>query len=569
MPHTLLNQTSVRSPSPPYRKSCTMLAIALSATLFGGCEVGGDAANDVNGDVTASAAQQASNPSTLLPARIRRLTNAEYDESVKRLLGVDSKYGASFTPDTRQDGYTRNDAQRVDPVFMAQLGDAAQKIADSLKGRVQQLASCNVQQGNAQANEQCARNFLNNFVKKAYRRPPTQKETDALLTVYRAGSTGATYDAGILAVIQAVLQSPSFVYLTELGDGQSRPITLTPYETASALAYLLTGGPPDDQLLQAAQSNQLARGDQRKQQAQRLLQQNTSQPQVTRMVHEWIGIDRIAETAKDSNVYPEFAGLRDAMKREANDFVAETMWKPTGGGVSELLSASWTVAEDGLARMYLGGQAPSRTNNRVNLTNVKRRGVLSQGAFLSVNAHAHESAPVLRGVSVLRRVLCQNIPSPTTLNIDVVPPIPDPTKTTRERFAVHSTDKVCAQCHGRIDAIGFSFEHLDGMGKSRTTENNRPVDSKTKLVLGSDFDGDYADSAAMLTRLAQSPDVRACFARNLFRFASARSGDAVRGAEDAFVASVGSLAAASQGKFSEVLLAFVSADSFVQRGPAQ
>src|SRR6185312_9228631 len=57
----------------------------------------------------------------LLPARIRRLTNREFDASVNALLGIDAHLAASFTPDTRQDFFTRNDAQRVDPVYMTQL----------------------------------------------------------------------------------------------------------------------------------------------------------------------------------------------------------------------------------------------------------------------------------------------------------------------------------------------------------------------------------------------------------------------------------------------------------------
>ena len=352
------------------------------------------------------------------------------------------------------------------PCSSRSSSEAAQKSAASVRGKLTQLAPCN----NNPGNESCARTFIEIFAKRAYRRPLAQRETDALLKVYRTAADGASYADGIDAVIQAVLQSPAFIYVSELGEGARQGVvTLTQYEAGSALAFLLTGGPPDDTLMQAAGSGQLLRGDVRRTQAQRLLATPASTKQVARIVGEWLGIDRIAETAKDSNVYPEFANLRDAMKREADSFVAETMWKPTGGGVSELLSASWTTAEDGLARMYLGGQAPQRTNNRVSLTGVRRRGILNQGAFLAVNAHAHETAPVLRGVALMRRVICQSVPSPTTLNIDVVPPIPDPSKTTRERFAVHGKDPVCAQCHNRIDALGFSFEHLDGMGRTRTT----------------------------------------------------------------------------------------------------
>src|SRR5262249_2192330 len=157
-----------------------------------------------------------------------------------------------------------------------------------------------------------------------------------------------------------------------------------------------------------------------------------------------------------------------------------------------LISADWTPAEDGLARMYLGGdQLPARTDGHISLASVARRGILNQGAFLSVYAHAQETAPVLRGVAVLRRVVCRNVPPAPAANINIVPPAAAPSKPTRERFAIHSKDTACAGCHNQIDAIGFTFEGLDGMGKARTMENGHPIDSTTQLKSGFSFDGDY------------------------------------------------------------------------------
>lgn len=207
-----------------------------------------------------------------------------------------------------------------------------------------------------------------------------------------------------------------------------------------------------------------------------------------------------------------------------------------------------------------------RQAERVSLASVRRRGILNQGAFLSVYAHATETAPVLRGVAVLRRVACIDIPSPTSLNLNVVPPVPDPAKTTRERFTIHSQDAACKSCHGSIDALGFTFEGLDGMGRERKLENARPIDSKTSLTAGYSFDGDYADSAALAMRLADSEEVRACFARQLFRFAAARSDTAAKRAEASFMTSVAALPAETQGKFSDLIVAFIASDAFVQRG---
>jgi hypothetical protein len=504
--------------------------------------------------------------SPLLPARIRRLTNSEFDASVTSLLGVNSTFGQSFTPDTRQDNFSRNDAQRVDPVFITQLDDAAQKLASQVRPNIQNLAPCADKTAGAAA---CARTFLTSFATRAYRRPATDAEVTALLTVYTAGADGATYEDAIQTAIQAVLESPGFLYVTELGDTPlAANVTLDPYEIASSLSYLVTGAPPDDALLSAAKAGDLSNPDKRQSQLERLLAMDPARTQVIRLIEEWLGIDVITQTAKDSNVYKKFAELRDSMKKEADDFSSEVMWK-SGGSVSDLLSANWTIAADPLARMYLNidddNAAVPRTNNHVMFDSVPRRGILNQGAFLSVYAHATETGPVLRGVAVLRRVACFPIPSPSTLNINVVPPLPDTSKTTRDRFTTHVSDPACAQCHVNIDSVGFTFEDLDGMGKERSTDNGLAVDSATTVATAHDFDGNFMDSAGLAQALGESSDVRACFARHLFRYAATRSDESVQGAESAFMSTAYMLPTGSQGKIKDILTAFVRSDAFVMR----
>jgi hypothetical protein len=504
-----------------------------------------------------------------LPARIRRLTTAEYDASIKAVFGIDSKFGASFTPDSRQDGFSRNDAQRVDPVLVMQLDDAAQKVAAQVKPQFQNIAQCQNKTAAAAA-EACARTFLTTYATRLYRRPATSQDVDALMVVYQAGADGATYEDGLEAALHAMLMSPSFVYVTELGDKPRAALaSLTAYETASAISFLITGAPPDDTLMSAAKDDNLKVPDERRSQAKRLLATDPAKAQVTRVVEEWLGIDKITETSKDSNAFPSFAGLRDAMKREADEFVAETMWKE-GGTIADLFGADWSVVnDDNLARMYLnmegGQQLPERPNGRLSLTGHSRRGIFGQAAFLSVYAHATETAPVLRGVALLRRVTCDNIAPPSSLNINVTPPIPDQSKTTRQRFAAHVSDPKCAACHGKIDPFGFSFEGLDGMGKERTKDNNQDVDSATVVKMGREFDGPYKNSGELMAALASAPSVRTCFARHMFRYSAARSDGPVQGAEEAFVTVWNGLPEASQGQIREVITAYVGSDVFMQR----
>lgn len=493
---------------------------------------------------------------SLLPARIRRLTNAEYDATVAALLGTSLTPAADFTPDARQHGYTVNEAQRVDPVLARQLDAAAVALAAEAKARLDQVAPCADPAGGGEA---CANDFIRSFGSKAYRRPLEQEDVDGLLGLYRIAAEGATYADGIELVIRGILQSPGFLYHTEIGAGgvSKDNVALTPYEVAESLSYLITGGPPDAELLAAAESGEIQKRDVRAEQVRRLFTSSLGGARAVRVVREWLGIDRIATTAKDSTIYPDYAQLKDSIERETEGFVKE-VFATTPGTVGDLLGADWTVADGPLLAMYGGsgeGRAPS-----------PRKGLLNQAAFLSVYAHAHETGPVLRGTTVLRRVACIDIALPTSLDVVIVPPVPDPAKTTRERFEIHAADRSCASCHDLIDPLGFSFEQFDGMGAHRATENGKPVDSATTVAIGYDFDGSYTDSTGLAAALAASAEVRDCFARQVFR-ASAGEGSGLKDAEATFMEFWAELPEETRGSLLETLDSFAESSLFTHRRP--
>src|SRR5450432_1746411 len=184
-----------------------------------------------------------------IPARIRRLTNAEYDASVQALLGTRQTLAVStFPPDARQGGFTLNDAQRVDPVLAKQLAAAAETLVAeaTTSGALARLAPCADPQGGGAA---CSKTFIQAFGAAAYRRPLTDVEAADLATLYAAGAdatSGGTYADGVGLVVRGALQSAGFLYLTELGEGAGPPpvpaFDLGAFETASALAYLIAAG---------------------------------------------------------------------------------------------------------------------------------------------------------------------------------------------------------------------------------------------------------------------------------------------------------------------------------------
>jgi len=528
-------------------------------------------------------------PASLLTARIRRLANAEYDATVGKLLSTRARPAAAvgFPPDFRQGGFTVNDAQRIDAVLVERLAEAADSLATDAQasGLLARIAPC----GRASRPRNCARAFIRAFAPRVYRRPIDLDETKALLALYDAGARGATYEDGVAHVLRGLLQSAGLLYLTELGEASSDDgtIALTPYELASSLSYFLTSAPPDDELLASTATGALLDPAEREVQARRLLDNDPlAQDRVVRLVREWLGIDRIDATGKDSFVYPDFAVQRSRIVAESNDFVRAVAFR-SRGTVGELLGATWTVDTGPLGIYRTRGNGPIAGASLVD-----RVGILNQAAFLASYANAHESHPVFRGVAVARRVACLPLDSPTSFDIIVVPPVPDPTKTTRERFRIHSQDSLCQLCHSTIDPFGFSFEHYDGMGAFRSTENGRPVDSAVVVsqragsrgaeagpppepIAGglepsegsNDIDGPYADSNHLATALAGSEAARACFARFVFRAGAATGKPAGRLAEAEFLRQWRDTPAAAQGNIIETLIAFVKGPTFARRRP--
>jgi hypothetical protein len=377
------------------------------------------------------------------------------------------------------------------------------------------------------------------------------------------GADGYSYEDGIDLLARVLLQSPAFLYVTELGaDGTPGTVQLTADEIATQLSYLLTSRPPDETLLGSASAGALAAPEGREAEAQRLLASPAGRARLVSVVEEWLGIDEVARREKAQSVYPEFKNVAHAMEDESRAFIDEVLNGSTGT-LTELLTADWTIPDEALAALY--GVPWGGAGQRTSLAAVKRRGILNQGSFLSVFATNNGSHPIFRGVALMRRIACLDTEDPGALGIVVSFPAADPGKTTRERFEVHASDPGCAGCHSTIDAFGFALESFDGMGRARTEENGRPIDTSVTLEAGSDVDGTYADGVELLGALARSESVRACLTRQLFRSSAARSDESVLDAENAFVELWRQLPAAQQDRLSDVLVAFVKSPSFVAR----
>ena len=165
------------------------------------------------------------------------------------------------------------------------------------------------------------------------------------------------------------------------------------------------------------------------------------------------------------------------------------------------------------------GFVPGQT---VALDPAQRSGLLTQAAFLATHAHRNQTSPVHRGIAIRENLLCQML-DPPPANVNNVAPEPTEATTTRERFAAHSSNAVCASCHRLIDPIGLGLENYDPIGAFRTTDGPAAVDATGEIVdAGGDIEGPFNGAIELSQRLSGSQLVADCMANQWFRFALGR-----------------------------------------------
>jgi hypothetical protein len=319
---------------------------------------------------------------------------------------------------------------------------------------------------------------------------------------------------------------------------------------------VLRAAPPDEPLLAAAEAGTLLDPRAREAQARRLLAMPDTRHQFRRFVLEWLEVDELELSAKNSQLFPRYEELRAEMLAETSAFIDEVMVYG-GGSVQNLLDAGFASVEPSMARFY----GLKTWGARASLATTARRGLLQQASFLSAHAHEDETSPVKRGDFVMRKLLCRPVPRPQELGIEVVMPAPSTTRSTRERLSSHTTNKSCRMCHETLDAIGDTFEGFDAMGGTRRIENGKAIDTSARVrVLGSERA--FADSAELTRFLAAEPAVHECFARQAFRYFSA-GGDA--SAEESFLETRRALPERARVDLFETLVAWIRSDAFVLR----
>jgi len=497
--------------------------------------------------------------------RVRRLSHQEYNRSISAILGAPSDYGLKFAPDTVIKGYTNNaDALLVSGLLADQYREAAEAVATTMLDDLPARLGCDpVADGEAE----CAAAFITRFGRQAFRRPLTATEATRYNTLWKEAAAAEDFAGGVRWTIAAMLQSPAFLYRSELGEHIGDGIyALTTHELATELSYLIVGGPPDAELAAAADDGSLGDPETLQAQAARLLASPDSDRTLHRFVDEWLHIDRLKIVPRDMMLYPELTPeIRDAMRGETHRFVTSVYHG--GGTLSDLLTASHSFMSDALAQYYSvpggSGEADAAGFKRVDAISTAA-GLLVHGSVLTTHALPTSSSPIHRGILVRERLLCQDMPPPPA-SLNISPPPVDPALSTRDRYLAHSADPVCAGCHNRIDPIGNGFEHYDGVGRFRTKDGIHDIDASGEILLTAQTNGTYDGVDELAQLLAGSPEVDACYTLQWSRFAvgSADNSELLCVQEELDKAFT-----ESEGRLDSLVLALVNTRFFRERGGA-
>ena len=332
---------------------------------------------------------------------------------------------------------------------------------------------------------------LNAFAEKAYRRPLTEEDKKPIRALYdkRITEKAAPRQAALDA-LKLILCSPSFLYLSEITDESEK--RLKPYDLATRLSYALWSAPPDDQLLAAAKSGKLTEDDELKKQIQRMIADERIQGFVNGFIDSWLNLRDLGSQPppRETNRAYYAEDLPSSMKTEARLFFRDLL--KNNGSVAQFIDCEQTFVDKKLAKLY---ELPEKDKLRladgfqkVSLKgNNHRGGLLGMAAVLTVSANGVETSPVTRGVWVTENFLGVPPPPPP----DVVPAIdPDVSGATtiRDRLAKHRADAACAECHRKIDPLGFSLEAYDPVGRWRKTY---PKPKKAKDAPKIDTTGEF------------------------------------------------------------------------------
>ncbi len=465
------------------------------STGRGGSDAGGSASEALGFDLRGDP----------IYTRVQRLSVKQWEHAVNDILrfAEPQHLSAMFTQQGHGTRFDNNErALFVDESNILDFQSGAEAAAAIATGSAESLAL--LYDGDDAAG------FVSTFGRRAFRRPLTMAEETKYQAVFALGEElyGPGFANGAALVIRAMLQSPHFLYRTELGPAGA---PLNDYELASKLSFWLLGTTPSDALLDAAGAGELASVDGLVATAREMLEDARS-IEVMRDFHSQLLRFGNFENISKPGV-PEYDPAMNAELLRVSEAFFDHIYSDNFG-LQEIFTSSQAYVGPLLAPLY-GMMSPVALELRD--IGPERSGYFMQVPFLMATAE-QISNPIRRGIE-LQQMLCAELPEPPAV-LPPPPPPPLPGETGRQR-ATRLTSECGGACHRYIDPLGFALENFDGLGRRRDIDNGQPIDASGSYPFAEGIVS-FADGTELMRAMAHSTQAHTCYSKNVTSYALGR-----------------------------------------------
>jgi hypothetical protein len=495
---------------------------------------------------------------------IRRLNRAEYNNTIRDLVGVGFRPADGFPSDDVGNGFDNmGDVLSMSPILMEKYLAAAETIIESAFENAESRSRIVICQPDDRRNEEeCARQILTRFATRAFRRPVADEELDRLIQLMNGSREhGAEYTQSLQLALQAVLTSSQFLFRVELDSEPDEPDAtreLDDYELAARLSYFLWSSMPDDELFAIAAQNALRDDGVLPAQIRRMLADPKSESLVKNFAGQWLQLRSLPNMSPDPERYPEFdAALREAMRQETELFFQSVVDQDRS--VLDFLDADYTFVNQRLARHYGLPDVEGDEFRRVSLTG-QRGGVLTHGSILLLTSNPTRTSPVKRGKWILDNLLDQP-PPPPPAGVEELNEEDDLLGSLRERMEQHRANPTCASCHKRMDPLGFGLENFDAIGGWRDLDGKHAIDASGILPSGEQFRG--PKELMRILKTEKKDEFCRCLTRKMLTYALGRG---LESYDRCAVDTIMERLAENDYRFSELVFGVVTSDPFRMRG---
>lgn len=433
------------------------------------------------------------------PNPLRRLNRNQYSNTIRDLLAIHFDAGHSLPVDGAGGEGFDNAAETLflSPIHGEKYLESAKEALDySAKDESSRKLIFHTLPGESKSAEQAAKEVLERFMSRAFRRPPQESEVERMMSLYRkASERNLSFEQSIYYALQGVLVSPQFLFLVEPPISGDKPQTIDAFSFATRISYFLWDTMPDRDLRKHAEDGSLLQEQVLREQTERMLKSPKVRSMAESFIGQWLGTREIGRQIKpDPTMFPKFDDELAAAFREEPVLVFQDMLKENRS-ILEFIESDYVYVNGETFGFY--GLKENRPENLVqNLIKCQlppehlRGGILTMAGPLTVSSYPNRTSPVLRGKWVMETLL-GNTPPPPPPNIEPLSEKPEDIagKTLRQRLEIHRTNPTCAACHNSLDPIGFGLENFDAIGRYREKENDLPIDSTGQWISGETFQG--------------------------------------------------------------------------------